>query len=416
MTTASRKTNKLTPAQEFLKLVRSQIALIRKDLPRMIDMAQSMADALIKGGNIFVPDVHRYWRSEFGGRAGGLMIIKGKPDSAKDIAFFPLRTPGTWDPETDEEFQNILKAKAKIFIIGDHKELGKFASSPRITASTGAIDPKVGMYKYQEFSPFASLRPLDQFVRGWITTGEMITACIRAEKMPRIWTSVWHEASIVRNAALLSYNPEQSNYGEPFEYEKPISVFHKDRFIPYLEPGYAAEAFLKAPELFINTLFDQPQALTQIGQWMAEAKQNNKRVFATATGHSHPLVLEIPNNDSSYPIEWGNPISNLRKAIPGNLGPGDVALHLGYAPIHNKNIQDVLKQGIRLAHTTPYGPRKNMPQNKNFLLFNLPWRPADAWVDVPGYNARILPSSSTAHAIAYPAILCEFAHAMGYKK
>ena len=117
----------------------------------MIEMGQNMADALLKGGNIFVPDVHKYWASEFGGRAGGLMILQGKPESAKDIAYFPLPKPGNWDPETDESFQKLLKAKAKLFIIGDSKELGKYSKSPRIAGSTGSLDPDAGMKMSVQF-------------------------------------------------------------------------------------------------------------------------------------------------------------------------------------------------------------------------------------------------------------------------
>jgi hypothetical protein len=75
----------------------------------------------------------------------------------------------------------------------------------------------------------------------------------------------------------------------------------------------------------------------------------------------------------------------------------------------------LLKRGIRLIHTTPYGPMAAMKPNKNFLYFDLPWRPGDAEVDIPGYAVRILPGSSSVMTMAYNAILCEMAERMGWR-
>ena len=404
----------MSPSQRYLRLVCRHIAGIRKDLPHLITMGEKMAGYLLAGGNICAPAVNPFWPPEFSGRAGGLMCIKGRVDNNKDVAYFALNDPRRSDPGKNKELQKLIKGKAHLFVIGRREDLGALADHPRIEVCTGGTDPEEGLYQYDGFAPLANVRALEQLVRGWITTGEMIAACIRAEKMPIIWMSVWLEGSLARNASFA--HDEQSNYGEPREYgwSSPLQFFHRDRFIPPLAPGYVAEAFLAGAELFVDALDRQSATLNKAGRWMADAFSAQRRIWAVATGHSHPQILELPEKHN-YPIEWGPPISSIARAIPDDLKRGDVALHLGYAPIHLKNLESLLKRGVNYIHTTPYGKRAGMPESDNLLWFDLPWRPADAWVDVPGYSVRILPSSSTAHTIAYNAILCEMAEQLGWK-
>lgn len=66
----------------------------------------------------------------------------------------------------------------------------------------------------------------------------------------------------------------------------------------------------------------------------------------------------------------------------------------------------------------PAGTRRthqpaSLPEHKNFIWLDLPWRPGDASVDVLGYSVRILPMSSTCHTMACFAILSEMAERMG---
>ena len=408
------KEGAMSPSRHYLKLVCRQIEGIRRDLPHLIAMGEKMAGYLLDGGNICTPAVNPFWPPEFGGRAGGLMCIKGSVDNGKDVAYFALSDPRKSDPAKNEALQKLIKAKAHLFVIGRREDLGALADHPRIEMCTGGGDPEEGFYQYDQFAPLAHVRAFEQIVRGWITTGEMIAACIRAEKMPIIWMSVWLEGSVARNASFA--HDEQSNYGEPGEYgwSYPLKLFHRERFVPPLAPGHVAKEFLAGAELFVDALDKQSAILNKAGQWMADAFSSRKRVWAVATGHSHPQILELPEKHN-YPIEWGPPISSIARAIPEDLKKGDVALHLGYGPVHLQNLENLLKRGVNYIHTTPFGKRAGMPERKNFLWFDLPWRPADAWVDVPGYSVRLLPSSSTAHTIAYNAVLCEMAEQLGWK-
>ena len=70
---------------------------------------------------------------------------------------------------------------------------------------------------------------------------------------------------------------------------------------------------------------------------------------------------------------------------------------------------------MRFIYTTPYGRPAALKDHKNLLWLDLPWRPADATVDVPGYSVHILPMSSSAHTMAYFALLCELAERMEWR-
>jgi hypothetical protein len=400
-----------SPAKRYLELIHGRIRAIRRDIPSLIDMGEKMAAPMLAGGRFFIPKVAGFWPREFGGRAGGLMGMTRRPglhpSRTTDVAYVTLPNPRTWDPKKDAALTRLLKGKAHIFVNGREDELDALGSAgKRVAAFTGGAAADKGLYALGDRRPLAGLRHFDQFVRGWMAAGELIGACIRHGKMPTIYMSVWLEGAFVRNASFVEHHNHREPWSPPF--------FHRNVYIPPLAPGHVAGSFLDIAEGHLKVLQTQLPRLAQAGEWMAEARRQGRRIWAVATGHSYPGILELPE-DGSYPIEWGRSISDLRKALPADLKAGDVVLHLGYAPVDTRAVAAILKKGIRLVHTSPYGRPATLPEHKNFIWLDLPWRPADASVDVPGYSVRILPMSSTCHTMAYFAILSEIAERMGWK-
>ncbi|MBN2584815.1 MAG: hypothetical protein JXL80_17255 [Planctomycetes bacterium] len=399
-----------SPAARYLDLVQSRVRSIRADIPHLTTVGEKMAAPMLAGGRLFTPSVAKFWPSEIGGRAGGFMgIVREpglRPSKKTDVAYIALPGPRGYDPRKDEKLMQMMRSKAQIFVNGREDELEVLGSACRVAAFTGGAKADEGLYGLGDLRPLAGLRHFDQFVRGWMTTGEMITACIRAGRMPTIYMSVWLEGALARNSSFVEHHNLSEPWFAPF--------FHRDVYIPPLPPGYAAGSFLDIAEGHLKTLQGQLPLLAKAGQWMAEAKQAGRRIWVVAVGHSYPTILERPE-DGSYPVEWGYSFSDLRKALPRTLRSGDVAVHLGYAPVNVQAIQAILKRGIRLVHSSPYGRPASLADHKDFIWLDLPWRPADASVDVPGYGARILPMSSTCHTMAYFALVAEMAEAMGWK-
>ncbi|HZZ43424.1 MAG TPA: hypothetical protein VFE58_10850 [Tepidisphaeraceae bacterium] len=400
-----------TPALNYLSLISDRIAAIRSDLPHLIKLGQKMADHLLAGGDIFTPPIAPFWPNEFGNRAGGMMGIRSldriDPKNKNNVAYFAIPASKTWNAKPDEKLRKLIDSTANLFVIGRYEDLQNVAPKSRFAGFTGGAPTDAGLYATGPHKPLASLREFDIFVRGWITAGEMIAACTRAGRMPIIWMSVWLEGALPRNAHFFTHD----NLREPWD----TPLFHHGQYVPPLAPGRVANEFLAELQMIHTRLVDQAPALATAGKWLTAAARAGKRTWTVAVGHSYPELLELSPESHTYPIHWGQSLSDLSKAIPAEYGAGDVALHFGYAPVDNTNVQGLLNRGLKLIHTSPYGNAMTPLKHKNFLYFDLPWRPADATIDIPGYSVRILPMSSSAQTMALFSILSEHAEGMGWK-
>src|SRR3954471_10245514 len=196
---------------KYLDLIAGRIEGIRRDVPKLTALGEAMAQRLLAGGSLFTPDLGTYWPSEFGGRPGGLMGLKPPnfiAQSQNDVAFTTLPDRRRWNPRDDARWRALVGSPAQIVINGSENELPDLAADlgPRVRFTSGATSSE-GVYKKDDLNPLAPIRPFEQLVRGWITTGEMIAACTRAGgKMPTIWMSVWLEGALVRNASFFKHD------------------------------------------------------------------------------------------------------------------------------------------------------------------------------------------------------------------
>ncbi len=393
----------------YLHQARERLERLKISIDQMVDMGRKMARPLLAGGALFTPPTTSWFGKEYGGRAGGFMGLHDAndvPQSDRDVAFLALPDPRCTTTATRKLLEKLAASSAQLFVVGTPAELPKQLHT-RIAGFTGGDSVTQGEYRFGEFSPLVGFRAFEQFVRMWMTTGELITECIRAGKMPVIWMSVWLEGAFVRNASFMNH----SNTREPWSYP----MFHENRYIPPLEPGYASQAFLTALTAVHERLESQLPLLGQAGAWMAAAHRSGHKVHAMAVGHAYPNILEI-SNPEQYPVRWWPPMSDLNRAVPMEIGQDEVVLHLGYAPVDIVDVQRIVDRGVKFIYTSPYGRPAALKDHPNLLWFDLPWRPTDATVDVPGYSVRILPMSSSAQALAYNAMMAEFAQAMQWSR
>ncbi len=392
----------------YLQQARERLEGLKKSLGELVDLSRKMAEPLLAGGALFTPPTTSWFGSEYGGRAGGFMGLHSAdyvPQSDKDVAFCALPDPRRATTSATELLEKLAASPAQLFVVGTPAELPK-SLHKRIAGFTGGDVSTQGEYSFGEFSPLVGFRAFEQFARMWMTTGELIAACICAGKMPMIWMSVWLEGAFVRNASFMKHNNTQ----EPWSYP----MFHENRYIPPLEPGYVGQAFLAALTAVHGRLESQLPVLEQAGAWMAAAHRGGHKVHAMAVGHAYPNILEITEPER-YPIRWWPPMSDLNRAVPMEIGEDEVVLHLGYAPVDTGDVGRIVDRGVKLIYTSPYGRPAGLKDHPNLLWFDLPWRPTDATVDIPGYSVRILPMSSSAQALAYNAMMAEFAQAMQWR-
>jgi hypothetical protein len=398
---------------KYLDLVKTRIAQVREELPHLIKLGEQMASPLLAGGSLYTPNVGTYWPSEFGGRAGGLMGLKPShyiARSLNDVAFTTLPDPRRFNSTDESRWRALIDSPAQIFINGAESDIPPHLAASLATRAagfTGGAPASEGLYKKDDLTPLAPIRPFDQLVRGWVTTGELIAACTRANgRMPIIWMSVWLEGAMVRNASFFKHDNVREPWYPP--------LFHDPIYIPPLPPGHVANEFLAELERIFNIVAAQSEKLSTAGQWLAAAAGAKKKISTVLVGHSYPQILELAE-PKNYPLAWLPSISDLQFAHPQDLGAGEVALHLGYAPVNVNDVKQILSRGVRFIYTSPYGRPRELDDHPNLLWLDLPWRPADATVDVPGYSVRILPMSSSAHTMVYFSLICELAERMGWR-
>ncbi len=303
--------------------------------------------------------------------------------SKHDVAYVVL--PGKWTDAARAEWKKLIASPARIFAIGEPSQV---AERDRVEAFTGLATG---------WEHIDGIRQFGQLVRGWLVAGEMIAACTRAGKMPVIWMSVWLEGALVRNAAFHKHD----NLREPWK----VPLFHDRVYVPPLAERYVADTFLSELSRIHGLLVRQDEKLVQAGSWIAEAKKKDRRVSMVAVGHSYPEILESEPNE--WPVNWAKPVSHVYRAHPADLGAGDVAVHFGYSPVDARDVKELLDRGVRFVYSSPYGRPGTLADHENLIWLDLPWRPGDATVDVPGYSVRILPMSSSAHTMAYFALMAQ---------
>lgn len=400
-----------TPAHRWLDAMGKRIVTAQRDAAAFTDMGQAMAKLLVKGGRYFTPPAVKYWPIENTHRAGGIMGIRPwRADDARkgDVVYLSVPDRRCWRDDGLKLLKEIVAGRAELFVNGRPDDLPDGVSEKRFAAFTGGSTADQGMYRFDTFTPLAPTRIIDQFLRGWSVTGELVAACTRLGKMPTLWMSVWMEGARARNDSFV----ESRNDREPFY----PPMFHENYYVPPLPAGYATAQFTQFVETLRQTLLSQTDRLRRAASMLCETLNAGNRVRVVAVGHSYPMILELDGRqDRAYPLNWGGSVSDLSRAVPGDYGRGDAMLHLGYSPVCVDDVRMLLKRGLRLVHTSPYGRPDALNDSDNFLWFDLPWRIGDATVEIPGYSARMLPASSSAHTLAYFAILCELAEQMGWK-
>jgi len=406
-----------SPATKYLGQIARRMRAIKRDLPRLTAMGERMAQPLLKGGNMNLHRMGRFWGSEFGHRAGGLMGMRYLDATLRNVrqnsvVYFELPRPHQRTKDDQDMLRTLVESSAQLFVVGCPEDADGVAPIDRFSGFTGGQVTVRGQYRLPGFDPLVSTDLFERVARGWVVAGEMIAACTRAGRMPIVYMSNWLEGSIERN--------RQFMHGDRTRGGALSHTFHGEWgqegttiYVPPIAAGHMGLEFLRGLERIRSSLAGQAPVLARAGRMLAEAKREGHQISASAAGHCFPHALGIPK-ESDYPVHWGAPESHLPTSIPRSWGKGDASIHLGYGPTHAHEVKDVLRRGIRLIQTSPYGRPADLPDRKGHVWFDLPWRPGDAEVYVPGYSVRILPASSSAHTMAYFSLLSELAQQMGW--
>jgi len=376
-------------------------------------MGERMAGPLLKGGRLYLEPVGRYWGSEFHCRAGGFMSLHRQGAGRmrrKDVAYFELPRADRRGPGDEQLLRRLVRGPAHLFAIGRREDAEGIAPASRFEGFSGAAARPGGAYHLPGYGPLVNTDLLERIVRGWIVAGELVAACTRARRMPILFMSNWFEGSDERNAAFCpGYEAGRRMAG---------SFFHKEWkrerttiYVPPLAAGYVGASFLDVVERIRASLAAQGAELSRAGVLLADAKRRGRRICSSAPGHMYPHALNIPDG-CDYPVHWTTPTASLPGSVPRSWRRGDAVIHFGYGPTHPAEVQRLLKRGFSVVQTSPYGRPADLPDRTQHVWFDLPWRPGDAEVYIPGYSVRVVPGSSSAQTMGYFCLLAELAHRM----
>jgi hypothetical protein len=222
-------------------------------------------------------------------------------------------------------------------------------------------------------------------------------------------------------------------------YESPqifnIPLIDSYRFIPAfnvkpVEKGTFGDTYLDhLRSIASGVVPEQRGQFRQAAQWLTEAVENKRRVFALTIESLNPAGLP------------GNPNLFLNHTDPGKytaalqqIGPDDVALYVGYNwyPTELGNLVDKTAAKLILCITTveDFPPRPvdlgepfiqvsnldQLPKQENHLYIDLKFDQYDGCLEIPGYPIPGLPTSFLSVPLVYWHLVADTVELLAQKR
>ena len=353
-------------ALKYLKLLEDAIEHSRQQLSVITASAESAAQRLLSGGSIWAGGRQRDFAPEAGGRAGGLMFVKGlagNSPASGDIVLYAV--PGRLCEQDRALFETWPEDVQVVTFSSDPDAVFKSTESPGL---------RIGDVKHDQICPTDTVVNI---INMWAWTGELTSAFTRRGKMPILYQSIGIEGGLDR---IGKYSGQ---------------TFHKDMQISPIPEGKLFTDYLDAIDKMLGELqTDRLSTLQRAAQWWRNAGEKNS--VALTIGHMFPAHFQ----DERAP---------QRCTLAKNRSPSPnekFALHLGYQRAPQNLIDEAVKTGRKLVYAS-VERGKSAETAKNVVYFEPGWPLPDSCVEVPGYDIPILPASGVINAAIYWAVLAE---------
>lgn len=319
--------------------------------------AEKIASLLAEGGRFWAAG-NRSLVSEFSGRAGGFMMLKGLGEqSAKNgdgVLYFPDKTPSP------------PKGKGLVICFEEPVQQGGFAF-PNHASETG-ISPTLG-----------------QTASGWIFTAELIASLARKGRMPVIYESIG----------------AYGGNGRIVQYKNGEIPFHEDRTVSAASPGLLSEDFIARVSAMLKRIeLEERGKLETLGQWAREARSQDKTLTLYSMGHLFPD--EVAETEIGTVFRSGVWNAGFRHPTPQDeLAEGDLVVHIGYQHPPIDLILKARQAKARVGYVSLYQDRDHA-QDPGVIWIDPMWPWSDACVPLEGYDVPLLPASGLVNgAIAW---------------
>jgi hypothetical protein len=365
-----------TPAQDYLKLLESQIKASSAQIPLLTTGAEEAARRVTAGGKLWVGGTQLEFAPECNERAGGLKITTPLGDQSPapgDVVLFGLSTSP--DASLQQKLRKWRDAGTELIVFGHRDDALAKNLNIQMWIDCGETP---GLRVGDKICPTDTVANL---ANVWAFTGEFIAACTRRGKMPVIYES----------------------YGLPGGRERAAKLgqqtFHDGLKIAPIAAGVLAKSYFQHVDHSLDAITKgDGRAVEQIASWIATA--GPAQCTAQIIGHIFPLHCQDPRAPQL--------IATLKGEVAGVV-PTAVVLHIGYQKPPQDLLDAMAKKPFKFFYSAvDLGPQLALG---NLLRFNPQWPLADACVEIPGYDVPALPESGVINAGIYWSILAQAASA-----
>ncbi len=372
-----------------------QLDKLEDSLPEMSQSAEVVAERLLAGGSLYVAGQEAFVSASHK-RAGGMMMALAYNDKTR--APYKEKIPltandvvlvGAWANDEERAIEACRRAKeagAYVVLISpafDDSDAPPAALCDAHIVNFSGGEPAVPVGEGRRVGPTS---PLYSVTALWTYTAEIVGSLTRRGKMPMMWQSVLVPGARERNKRYCTTR-------DPSE-----SRFHDDMTIPAQPAGRLGGLYVDAVRREVAGLRGPVlEQLERAAEDMAACVRAGGAVHVQTISHFTTYEVTSPSVPAWVKAEYDRRRrgTRLSEELGKAMKPGDVFFQLGYYGIAagGELIEAVRKAGgksiIALCHA-PIAPSDG-PQPD--MLIDAQWEFGDALILVPGYDAKILPSS-----------------------
>jgi hypothetical protein len=344
----------IAAGSDCLDRAKDAIHRVRKDLPAMRAHAETAAQHLVAGGQLYASG-QPSMISEVCGRAGGYIMLLPWSDQSltANDTILHFAGPGISMPAA-------------------------LASSDAIVAGFGAqLEPGMDLF-FSNYSGETGISPtLSNAIPVWVFLGELFSASTRLGKTPAMYESIGMYSAQSRNDKL-------RNDG---------SMFHQDLVVPAIEANRIGNAFLDQIDGILSRIREtELQRIRRTAEWSAQAKRSGKTLYMYSMGHLFPD--EVGNTAIGTLFQSHGYNAGFRTTPPPGepIASGDVVVYIGYQHAPSALLDRAHAAGARMAYVSLHADRDYV-DDVNTLWIDPMWDWPDGCVAIEGYDVPILPAS-----------------------
>lgn len=364
----------------------AQLDNLDKSLPEITRSADIAADRLVAGGNLYVGGDNGFVSESFI-RSGGMMMAQvckdTSPISAGDVLLV-----GSLANDEQAVLKLCQRAKdAGAYVVLISPAFGAGAALEKLcdmhVVNFAGPDPVVPVGGGKRAGPASALYNVTAL---WAYTAELVGACTRRGRIPKMWQSVVVPGGRERNKR---YHPVESG-------------FHNDMAIPPQPEGTLGRSYIDAIRREATGLRGPVmEQLARAAADMADCVRGGGKTYVRTVSHFTSHVVTGPGVPAwiSADYDFLHTQKLTADQLAQSMKKGDVFFLLGYyseglgLEVDQSFIPAIRNIGgksvVALCHS-PFAPLEG-PQPD--MLIDSQWEYGDATVLLPGYDIRIFPSS-----------------------